>query len=146
MRIYLPLSLADLQADGPVLGREAFAANPALRALAPDADDEGAEYIAFLAAADAAIDLAGTSRIVVAADQTVTDTEVPGVVQVSSTAWADIVSIHIDDLADATLAPKLQAALAGDPDAREQINDGDLLWYDVSERASVIELLTNHAG
>ncbi len=142
MRIYLPLTLADLQTDSALTDRDAFAATPALRALAPDEDDEGAEYLAFLAAAEAAIDLGEASRIVAAADATVSNTPVPGVVRVANLQWRDVVSIHIDDLDNPEVLAAIRAAQGGDEDAREHVSAEGLLWYDASERAHVIALLS----
>lgn len=137
MRIYLPARVSDL--DSPVVSAaSAFAVNPALRGAAPDEDEEGLEYLAFLAAADAAIDAGEVSRIVLAADAPGRDTGQAGIVTVVDVPWEDVVSIHIDDLTDADLLADLGAAQAGDGDARDRVNDADLLWYDVSERADVL--------
>jgi len=140
MRIYLPATVSDLDAPH-ISARTAFAVTESLRELAPTEDEEGWEYLAFLAAADAAIDEGEVSRIVIAADGRATETGEVGVVEVEELSWADAVSIHIDDVADPGLLTELSAAQAGDDAARERVNEADLLWYDVVERAEVLQLL-----
>lgn len=56
MRIYIPVTVEDLDRAGGISARTAFGVTPAVREVAPQEDEEGAEYLAFLAAADAAID------------------------------------------------------------------------------------------
>ena len=141
MRIYLPASLADLASEEGLDGRAAFAVTAAVREMAPELDEEGLEYLAFLAAADAAIDLGEVSRIVVAADARAQETDATGVVNVAEVAWKDVVSIHIDDLTDPALLADIRAAQVGDDAARERANAADLLWYDAAERADVTTLL-----
>lgn len=140
MRIYLPATVSDLDAPH-ISARTAFAVTEGLRELAPTEDEEGWEYLAFLAAADAAIDEGEVSRIVIAADGRAAETGEVGVVEVEELSWADAVSIHIDDVADPGLLTELSAAQAGDDAARERVNEADLLWYDVVERAEVLQLL-----
>src|SRR5690625_83418 len=140
MRIYLPATVSDLDAPH-ISARTAFAVTEGLRELAPTEDEEGWEYLAFLAAADAAIDEGEVSRIVIAADGRAAETGEVGVVEVEELSWADAVSIHIGDVADPGLLTELSAAQAGDDAARERVNEADLLWYDVVERAEVLQLL-----
>ena len=139
MRIYLPLTMRDLGSSEVISARLAFAATQGVRALAPDEDEEGLEYFAFLAAADAAIDEGEVTRIVVAADADVEQTDQTGVVRVGELPWSKTVSIHIDDLTDSSLLADINAAQAGDAEARERVNEADLLWYDVSERSEVVQ-------
>lgn len=140
MRIYLPVTVTDLQAEA-IAPRLAFAATTAVRELAPDEDDEGLEYLAFLAAADAAIDEGEITRIVLAADAPVRMTADTGIVEVGEIPWTDVVSIHIDDLDHPELLADINAAQAGDETARQRVNEADLLWYDAGERADVITLI-----
>lgn len=140
MRIYLPVTTADLQGEA-ISPRLAFAATDDVRAMAPDEDDEGLEYLAFLAAADAAIDEGEITRIVVAADAPVTPTPDTGIVEVGEIPWRDVVSIHIDDLDHPELLADINAAQAGDETARERVNEADLLWYDAAERRDVVTLI-----
>lgn len=140
MRIYLPATVSDLDAPS-ISARTAFAVTEGVRELAPDEDEEGWEYLAFLAAADAAIDEGEVSRIVIAADGRAVERGEAGVVEVEELSWTDAVSIHIDDIADPGLLTELSAAQAGDEAARERVNEADLLWYDVVERAEVLQLL-----
>src|SRR5690606_5824223 len=131
----------DLDSPDGVSARPAYAVTDAVRAMAPQEDEEGWEYLAFLAAADAAIDEDGVSRIVLAADAPARETSATGVVQVGHVPWTDVVSIHIDDLSDAGLLADINAAQAGDEAARERVNEADLLWYDATERGEVVRLI-----
>lgn len=142
MRVYLPATVADLQAPNGLTARAGFAVTDRLRELLPDEDDEGWEFAALLAAADAAVDLCDRARIVVAADiaQTSGESRVAEV-QTPPIPWSQAVSIHIDDPDDEAAHDALIAARAGDPQARERVNDADLLWYDVTERAVVTAAL-----
>lgn len=140
MRIYVPVTVSDLQAE-VISPRPVFAATEDVQALAPDEGEEAWEYLAFLAAADAAIDEGEVTRIVVAADAPVTPTGATGVVEVGEIPWKDAVSIHIDELDNAELLADINAAQAGDAGARERVNEADLLWYDAAERPDVITLI-----
>ncbi|WP_407341822.1 DUF6912 family protein [Pengzhenrongella phosphoraccumulans] len=153
MRIYLPATLLDL-APTPTGGRlalgplRAHAVTPALRALFPDDEDEGLEYAAQLAAADDSLDLLGRTpqaprlRLVLAAD--VADSEVsivadddavPSAVDVAGgVPWDAIVCAHVDEPA---AEPQVVAALAGEDDALEHLDERDLLWYDASEFSAI---------
>lgn len=142
MRIYIPATVPDLQNEQGVSARIVFGVTSHLRNMAPDHDEEGLEYLAFLSAADAAIDQQQVTRIVLAADAPAADElEAPGVVQVQDVPWEQVVSVHIDDLTDAGLLADIQAAQIGDEDARARVNGADLLWYDVAELAEVIRLI-----
>lgn len=143
MRIYVPVTVSDLDSPEALSARSAFAATAGVRALAPEEDEEGLEYLAFLAAADAAIDEGEVSRIVVAADAQAEETDTTGVVHVRDIPWEEVVSIHIDDLTDAALLADINAAQTGDDGARERVNEADLLWYDASERAEVVRLIAS---
>lgn len=142
MRIYLPATLDDLQSPQGLTPRVSYGATETLKSAVPDEDDEGWEFIAFLAAGDAAIESASASRIVVAADVT-GGTEANSVAAIESTqvSWDQVSSIHIDDPSYTTLRDDLRAARNGDEPARGRVNEADLLWYDVVEREQVITLL-----
>lgn len=140
MRIYVPAAAGDLQ-NSPISARTCFGVNDPLRAQFPEEDEEGLEYLAFLAAAEASLDEGEISRIVLAADAAATSTSDPGVVHAPEVPWSDVVSIHIDDVADPALLADISAAQAGDQDARARVGQADLLWYDASERAVVLQLL-----
>src|SRR5699024_3877684 len=140
MRIYLPATVSDL--DAPHLSaRTAFAVTEGVRHVAPSEDDEGCEFLAFLAGADAAIDEGEVTRIVIAADAPASETKGTGVVEVDEVDWADVVSIHIDDLSDAMLLTDINSAQAEDGAARDRVNAADLRWYDGAERAEVVRLI-----
>ncbi|MBO3086746.1 DUF6912 family protein [Cellulomonas dongxiuzhuiae] len=149
MRVYLPVTLAELQHVSPVLlaPRVAHGVTPALRALWPDEDDEGWEYAAQAAAADGSLLLlAGTPdapslRVVVAADvpeacvRGLDDPPVPSAVEVvCGVDLSQMVSVHVDEPA---AAADVAAAAGGDEAAIERLEERDLLWYDVTEIAQI---------
>lgn len=142
MRVYLPASVADLQDPRGLSARTAYAVTPGLRRALPDEDDEGLEFAAFLAAADASIDVCERGRVVVSADIAgATDGERVAEVAAPAVPWDRVASIHIDDVSDQDCRDQLIAARAGDTAAREELGEADLLWYDVSERDEIIALL-----
>lgn len=145
MRVYLPVTLTELQHVSPVLlaPRVGHAVTPALRALWPDEDEEGWEYAAQSAAADdsllllAADPAAPALRVLVAADvpdacvRALDDPPVPSAVEVVCGVDATrMASVHVDE---PTAASDVAAAAAGDEAAIERLDDHDLLWYDITE-------------
>ena len=166
-RVYLPLTPADLAAAlaaGVVPGVRAHAVTPALREWYVDGDLEELELAALTDAAQvallrlAAADRPGPRRRVVAAADAAlargagpavgsSEDAVPGrdvgrsaVVLAAPLAWADVVSVHLDEDeaepdVDAAIAA-LPAAAAGVRDALDAVEDAeacDLLWYAPSE-------------
>ncbi|QCB93176.1 DUF6912 family protein [Cellulomonas shaoxiangyii] len=149
MRVYIPVTLDELQESSPVLldPRPAHAVTAALRAAWSEEDEEGWEYAAQASAADGSLVLlagrpdAPRLRVLVAAD--VADacvtapatTTVPSAVDVVCGVGLDqIVSIHVDE---PEAAEDVAAAAAGDEDALERLEERDLLWYDVTEVADI---------
>ena len=148
MRIYLPVTLLDVDSADPAGDLEvprAHAVTPALRELFPDEDDEGLEYAAQLAAADDSLErledtpAAPRLRVVLAADvdaDAVTDLgesddEVPSAVALRAPVpWGAVVSAHVDEPA---AADDVAEALTGDDDAVDRLDERDLLWYDATE-------------
>jgi hypothetical protein len=153
VRLYLPVTLLDVDAarsqpaattavTTAVATLRAHAVTPALRELFPEEDDEGLEYAAQLAAADDSLELVGAApdaprlRVVLAADVdagavTVLDEDVPSRVALSApVAWSAVVCAHVDEPA---AADDVAAALTGDEDAVERLDERDLLWYDATE-------------
>ncbi len=142
MRIYLPASPAELVARTDLDARDVHAVTPALRTALPEEDDEGLEFSAQLAAADAALTLltapeAGRRRLVVTADVPAAvvapgeDPDDPTVVRlVESVGWADVVCVHVDER---EAHQDVVAALGGDDDAVARLAERDLLWYDAAE-------------
>ncbi|WP_311836239.1 DUF6912 family protein [Cellulomonas fimi] len=128
--------------------RRAHAVTAALRAMFPDEDDEGLEYAAQLAAADDSLELVAGSpeaprlRLVLTADVGEHDTAVvadddaaPSAVEVTAAIpWDAVACAHVDEPA---AAGDVAAALAGDPDAVERLDERDLLWYDATELRSI---------
>ncbi|MCL3862657.1 hypothetical protein [Actinotalea sp. K2] len=148
MRIYLPSTLPELLEDD-LAPRVVHAVTPALRAALPDEDDEGLEYAAQLLAADDSLDLLGGSpgiprrRLVVAADvpdeavEAVSPDEehAPSLVRLTArVAWSEVACGHVDEPG---AEQDVRAALRGDQAAVERLVERDLLWYDVSELASL---------
>jgi hypothetical protein len=153
MRVYLPATIADLATD-PLSARPAFAVTAALRSLFADEDTEYLEAIAFLAAADAALERLGTiepaepapdpwRRVVVAADIPADATAPPpgpdphpAAINLTATVpWRRVAAFHIDELAASS---DIQLALAGDTAAIDRLEERDLLWFVPSERATVL--------
>lgn len=153
MRVYLPLDPAALDAEEFAPGR-GYAVTGALAAALPEEDDEGHEASAYLAACDAAVDLAGPGgrRLVLAADVPDRETRVPGpaggeahpglVELASAVPWRTVASLHIDE---ATAIDDVRAAAAGDAAAVERVAERDLLWYHPTERAIVLAELRSGA-
>ena len=132
MRVYLPATLTELTEPAGLGPREARAVTPSLRAaLGPDAD--------VLAAEDSLQRLGPddpTRRVVAAAD--LPDAQVPagqevGRVSAPAVAWSQVVSFHVDE-ADDGVRGLVSAARRGERSAQAQVEDLDLLWYDVTER------------
>ncbi|GAA2725926.1 DUF6912 family protein [Cellulomonas aerilata] len=149
MRIYLPVTLLDVDlagTSGAVEVERAHAVTPALRELFPDEDDEGLEYAAQLAAADDSLELLGRTadaprlRAVLSADVddaavTVLDEDVPSVVALSAPVpWTAVVCALVDEPA---AADDVVAALTQDEEAVERLDDRDLLWYDATELQTI---------
>lgn len=148
MRIYLPATLDELDAS-ELPTRRGHAVTGALRAALPDEDDEGLEFAAQLMAADDSLDLlrvapdAPRLRVVISVDvpdaavSTVADDDdgAPSLVELSvALPVADIACVHVDE---PSAAADVAAALAGDEEAGERLDDADLLWYDASELAAI---------
>lgn len=149
MRIYLPVTLVELQLDPDVVltPRVVHAVTSALRSHWPDEDEEGWEYAAQAAAADASLVLlaggaqAPALRVLVAADvddaavRELDDPEVPSAIElVQPVDLTRVVSVHVDEPA---AAADVARAAAGDESAIERLDERDLLWYDVSEIADI---------
>lgn len=145
MRVYLPATLDELDRLGADPGpRRAHAVTAALRAALPDEDDEGWEFVAQLVAADESLALLAERpgvprlRLVLAADvedgSVVPDSdpeaEVTAVLIPSGVPAEAVVCAHVDEPGAAV---DVVAAVAGDDDAVQRLEDRDLLWYDVSE-------------
>lgn len=146
MRVYVPATLDEI--PGPLTARTAHAVTPALCAALPDEDDETVEFVAQLAAADDALDLLGARpdaprlRLVVSVDvpdasvaKVADDGAAPSAVRlVADAAAADVACAHVDE---PEARADVVAALAGDAEARERLEERDLLWYDVSELGTI---------
>lgn len=164
MRVYLPTTLDGLAAAyaagsfGPA-PLDAHAVTAGVREWYVTGDLEELEYAAFTDAAEAslrAVAAAGGAafrRVVVAAD--VPDGAVrprpdalfrSAVTVAAPVALADVASVHVDEPESAGVvsaaAAALPAADAGDDDARFALDEAEateLLWYDVSEIADLVE-------
>lgn len=159
MRIYVPATLHELQDEQfGAGGRTVHAVTDQLRELlnqdvAEPYSDEDLEYAAFLAAADTSLDLlAGAAdsiprRLVIAAD--VPDDAVgparagmpganlPSAIELRHPlSEIEMVSFHVDE--DTEEARTLVSqAMGGDERARNQADELDLLWFDVTEREAL---------
>lgn len=141
-RIYLPLThdqlralAADRRLVAPLEGYAAGAPGRVDARISPAAAEEEAEYLAFVAASDHAGALtAGARRVIASADVA------PGSVRESSADQAGggpvavllgddvplraVVSLHVDEAVD---------------EAGSDSVDPDLLWYDITELAAVLQ-------
>lgn len=141
MRVYLPVTLTELTDPEGLSGREARALTRSLRAaLGPDADSETGEYAALVLAAEDSLHRLGEQdparRVVAAAD--VPDAQVRAGEQVArvsvpAVVWSQVVSFHADEADDGVRAV-VSASRRGEQRALAQVEDLDLLWYDVTER------------
>lgn len=150
MRFYLPATLLDLDEEDGLTPTAAHSVTPDLAAALPEEDDEGLEFAAMLAAADASVSLlartpaAPRRRVVVVAEvakaelEPVADGLPSEVVPPTGVPWSEVVSLHVDD---AAAEPDVAAAASGDDDAGERAADRDLLWYDGSELDAVRRLV-----
>ena len=141
MRIYLPMTVADLADPDGARPSAAHAVTSELAAALPGEDEEGLEFAALLAAADASVGLLSVDpsvprrRVVVVADVSGVAAARAGglpseVVPPAVVPWDRVVSLHVDD-GDAE--SDVAAAAAGDEEALERAAERDLLWFDISE-------------
>ena len=158
MRVYLPMTLADLAAalvagevgPAPVLG---FAVTPALREWYASGDLEELEYVAMMEAARASLRMlhaqtkVARRRVVLGAELGDVDVMIrngfdkPGKVEVMlPVQLADVVSGHVDDvdaIADIeAAAAAIPASDGGDGDAKFVVDGAEgheLLWYATQE-------------
>lgn len=138
--MYLPTTLDEVRPGADLVVRRAHAVTAALRAALPDADDEGLEYVAQLAAADDALTVladdpaAPRLRVVVAADvagaRPASDGSPTAVVLPGPVAPTQVACLLVDE---PEAAADVAAAAGGDQPARDRLDERDLLWYDVSE-------------
>ncbi|QAY63323.1 hypothetical protein ET495_08755 [Xylanimonas allomyrinae] len=167
MRLYVPATLDELDAavvtasaaTWTVPGGPAHAVTAALASSLPDEDDEGREWLAFLAAAhDSLLRIAGAPdgvrlRVVVTVE--VPDDAVaagPGegspasqVTVTRSLPGTKVVAVHVDEPeAAADVAEVLDAAASDAPeaeavldDAIQRVTDRDLLWYAPEELRAI---------
>lgn len=162
-RVYLPMTLPGLArayTSGVFSGpRGAHAVTPVLREWYTEGDTEEFEYVALMEAAESSLRLLATDpdapcrRVVVAADVAGrVVVERPGdwsrsAVQVAADVpISAVVSVHVDEGAASTVVAgaiaALEAADAGDDDARFALDEAEaaeLLWYDVTEIADLVE-------
>ncbi|MDU0967612.1 MAG: hypothetical protein E7A62_01690 [Actinomycetaceae bacterium] len=145
MRVYLPLSPADIRSD-TFFPDVAWAVTDSLEASVGNEHwgTEDYEAAAMDSAARSCIglypDMSPTCRIVVAAD--VDDVKpagtAPGQVALEGPVGLDdVCSIHIDE---EETWPLVAQALA-DEDDEDELGQAALLWYDVTELAMVREIL-----
>lgn len=151
MRIYIPLTLADLSSE-PISARPIHAVTAGLAQHFPNEDQEGLEMVATLAAADDSLRFMDTQtrnfqRIVAVAevadtclvtppsgdDVLVTQRNLIGVV-----VWDRVEAILVDEPGSEAI---IQQAIAGDEEAFMACGDIELMWYDVIERDAVRAML-----
>lgn len=151
MRIYIPLTVTDLDAD-LISSRSVHAVTPQLREYFPHEDQEGLEMVATLAAADDSlrlmtIDSQNHRRIVAVAEIVDKNIDAPSQGEDAlatqqnlneGVPWKKVEALLIDEPGAEKL---VVAALAGNEDAFLASGDIELMWYDVVERADVARML-----
>lgn len=141
MRVFIPTTLEGLRAhvlDGGV----AHARTAALEAVMSD-EEEVLDAVAMLAAADDSLRLiiadsdASPRRVVVAADADArqVDGALPTEVSIGEIEWDDVVAIFVDE---EEAESSIEAARAGGDDEFEVVAELDMLWFDPSERSSLV--------
>ncbi|WP_062213006.1 DUF6912 family protein [Demequina oxidasica] len=143
MRVYIPATLGDLDSctSGKWEPDMGFAVTERLMEISSfDEDEELAEQARDAAAIESVVEFGSQLRVVIVADYSRGDVSAvpdahPAAVALTGRVPADAVACaFVDDLAAFEDAKQ---ALAGGPDALERLEDHDLLWYDVTELASI---------
>lgn len=146
MRIYIPANRDDLQAEeiAPRLVR--LVSQDLLESCNGDA--ELAELLAHRSASLDSINAPhglSDTRLVISADVTAAQvrlTEESGRGElVSPVSWKAVACFHIDD-PDVHHTRVITAAQAGDDEALGSLWEQDLLWFDASERAELVVILS----
>ncbi|WP_084124154.1 DUF6912 family protein [Demequina sp. NBRC 110054] len=143
MRVYIPAKASQLSeiASGQWDPGDAFAVTESMLELAPQLDpDEVAEEVIHVAAMQAALELGSPLRVVVVADLPRADVRPnpeahPAAVLLGDVIPRDAIACAFVDEPEAE--SDIAGALAGDESASDRLGERDLLWYDVSELASI---------
>ncbi|WP_062380297.1 DUF6912 family protein [Demequina pelophila] len=141
MRVYIPATLEDLAACTagawrPQLG---YAVTELLLEIAASEDpDEVAEMARDVAATASVIDGGSPRRVVIVADLARAEAEEapdlhPAAVRLTEAVMPDAVACAFLDEPEAT--DDVTAAVAGDAEALDRLEERDLLWFDASELA-----------
>lgn len=148
MRIYIPLTAADLAA-AEISPRRIYTVTPEFRSSYPDWGEENLEMATTLAAADESLRrlaegsksyrrLVGAGEVpaeavVFAGEENFAAENELGVGELRMPlAWSKIESLLVDESGWEDL---VQRAIAGDEEAFLYTENIDLLWYDAAERA-----------
>ncbi|WP_297566019.1 DUF6912 family protein [uncultured Arcanobacterium sp.] len=153
MRIYIPLTAADLAA-AEISPRRIYTVTPEFRSSYPDWGEENLEMATTLAAADESLrrlaeDSKSYRRLVgagevpaeavvfagagnTAAENSAVENELGAGELRMPLAWSKIESLLVDESGWEDL---VQRAIAGDEEAFLHTENIDLLWYDAAERA-----------
>lgn len=148
MRIYIPLTAADLAA-AEISPRRIYTVTPEFRSSYPDWGEENLEMATTLAAADESLrrlaeDSKSYRRLVGAgevpaeavvfagAENSAAENELGAGELCMPLAWSKIESLLVDESGWEDL---VQRAIAGDEEAFLHTENIDLLWYDAAERA-----------
>ncbi|MFV0633416.1 DUF6912 family protein [Demequina sp.] len=143
MRVYVPVTLADLPATVSGLWEptSGYAVTPRLLEISSiDDEEELAEQVRDVAAADAVLELGSSRRAVVVVDYPRQDvTADPGghPAAVTLVGRVDARSVACAFVDERDGGDDAVAAAAGDEDALDRLEDGDLLWFDASEIAAL---------
>lgn len=148
MRIYIPLTAADLAA-AEISPRRIYTVTPEFRSSYPDWGEENLEMATTLAAADESLRrlaegsksyrrLVGAGEVPVEAvvfageENFAAENELGAGELRMPLAWSKIESLLVDESGWEDL---VQRAIAGDEEAFLYTENIDLLWYDAAERA-----------
>lgn len=148
MRIYIPLTAADLAA-AEISPRRIYTVTPEFRSSYPDWGEENLEMATTLAAADESLRrlaegsksyrrLVGAGEVpaeavtFAGAENTAAENELGAGELRMPLAWSKIESLLVDESGWEDL---VQRAIAGDEEAFLYTENIDLLWYDAAERA-----------
>lgn len=143
MRVYIPVAVDDLGTvtSGSWEPAQGFAVTERLLEISEAIDpDEVAEEALFAAGMESALELDSRLRAVAVVDYPRADVQAmpelhPAAVRVTGRVPTDSVAcVFVDEPA---AAPDVSAAHQGHDGAEEALGSRDLLWYDVSEIASI---------
>ncbi|WP_084077113.1 DUF6912 family protein [Demequina sp. NBRC 110057] len=143
MRVYLPATFADLEqiSRGLFTPERGYALTHRMLEISSlDDEEEIAEQVRDAAAWASVADLGSPLRVVIVADHPRADVEeLPGdhPAAVAITGRVGLEEIACAFIDEPGAAAAVAAAVTGDEDARDSLDDHDLLWWGPGELAAV---------